>query len=218
MSAKLRVFVEPRERARAAAAFGRFLSRLEAEGERKMDAAVARLRSAADVARWQRRVRRKLHEILGDFPKRTPLRPRLAGRLERGDAIIEKVILESQPRYYVTANLYIPRGRGLPAPGVLVPCGHAAPGKGARLYREAGLGLAKKGYVALVYDPTGQGERSECYDPVKRRHVVHREVPQHHWTGKPCFLTGMTLAGYRTWDGLRCIDYLCSRREVDSVT
>jgi len=214
-STELRVFRNKKDRDRAAKAFDTFLRRHEAELERNLDAEIARLKSPADVQRWQRKVRRNLAELLGEFPKRTPLRPQTVGRIERSDVTIEKIIIESQPLYYVTANLYLPATHPLPAPAVLVPCGHAKLGKGYRLYRDAGIGLARKGYVALVYDPTGQGERSECYDPKTRRHVVHREVPQHHWTGKPCFLTGMTLAGYRTWDGIRCLDYLCARPEVD---
>ena len=212
----LDVFTSKREQAQARGAFGELLRRAEAERLRGVDARIAKLRSPADVRRWQRAVRRDLEEILGAFPPRTPLRPRVVGALERPGVLIEKILLESRPRYYVTANLYIPRGRPLPAPGILVPCGHAKRGKGYRLYRDAGIGLARKGYVAMVYDPTGQGERSECFDPETRRHRVHREVPQHHWTGKPTFLTGMTLAGWRTWDGVRCIDYLCGRKEVDA--
>ena len=210
------VFTNKKARARAAAALDELLRKAESEKERKIDAEIAKLKSPADVRRWQRNARKDLARILGEFPRRTPLRPRVVGRIDRNDILVEKVILESQPRYYVTANLYIPKGRPLPAPGVLVPCGHAKQGKGYRLYREAGIGLARKGYVAMVYDPTGQGERSECFDPKTRRHIVRREVPQHHYTGKPTFFTGMTLAGYRTWDGVRCLDYLCSRKEVDA--
>ena len=212
----LQVFTKKRESERARRAFGELLERAEAARLAEVDAKIARLDTPAAVRRWQRGVRAHLADILGDLPRRTPLHPRVVGRIERSDVIVEKVIFESQPRYYVTANLYIPTRHPLPAPGVLVPCGHAKLGKGYKLYREAGIGLARKGYVALVYDPTGQGERSECYDPRTRRHWVHREVPQHHYTGKPCVLTGMTLAGYRAWDGVRCIDYLTSRPEVDA--
>jgi cephalosporin-C deacetylase-like acetyl esterase len=212
----LKAFRSAREREGGRLAFGRLLERLEKEHFRKVDAEIARLRTPADVRRWQRRVRARLGEILGEFPERTPLRPRVVGRVRRPDVVVEKVIFESRPRYYVTADLYLPTGRPLPAPGILVPCGHVAEGKTGRTYRDAALCLARRGYVSMVYDPTGQGERSECYDRRRRRHLVHREVPQHHWTGKPAFLTGTTLAGYRTWDGLRALDYLCSRPEVNT--
>jgi cephalosporin-C deacetylase-like acetyl esterase len=232
MSSSLSAFVTPEERAQAAQAFGRFLAGQEVALAHQRDAAIARLRTPADVLRWQQRVRSRLSERLGDFPERTPLRPRVVGRIERPGFTVEKIILESRPRYYVTANLYLPKAalgraasplaaaarrglRALPAPAILIPCGHAPAGKTNRAYSEAGIALALKGYVALVFDPTGQGERSECIDPATGRHLVRLTVCQHHWTGKPCLLTDTTLAGYRTWDGIRCIDYLLTRPEVD---
>lgn len=244
MSLGLSAFATPEERAQA---FDRFLAGEEARRDRQLDAAVARLRTPADVSRWQDGVRRRLHELLGDFPERTPLRPRVVGRIERSDVIVEKIILESRPKYYVTANLYLPKagcarnpiarpslaeGRaarrqaaalqrcharelGRPAPAILIPCGHAPLGKGHLPYSQAGLFLARKGYVVMIFDPTGQGERSECINPATGRHRVRLTVCQHHWTGKPCLLTDTTLAGYRTWDGIRCLDYLETRSEID---
>jgi len=210
------VFETADQRKWATIAFEQFISRKEAELEKQIDNEISKLKSFEDVKKWQQHIRSQLNDILGEFPERTPLHPQIVGKIERTDIIVEKIIFESQPRYYVTANLYIPKKHPLPAPGILIPCGHAAQGKGFRLYRDAGIALARMGYVALVYDPTGQGERSECFDPKTRRHILSRTVSQHHWTGKPCFLTGMTLAGYRTWDGIRSLDYLCSRKEVDA--
>ena len=214
--ADLRVFETEEERESARTSFDRMLADREAEIERQLDAAVAALRTPEDVARWQQCIRENLADLLGEFPAKRPLRPCVVGKIERRDIVIEKVLIESRPRYYVTANLYIPRGKPLPAPGVLVPCGHTVQGKATNGYHSAGMGLALKGYVAMVYDPTGQGERSECYNPKTRRHIVHPEVPQHHYTGKPLYFTNLTLAGWRTWDGLRCVDYLASRGEVDA--
>jgi cephalosporin-C deacetylase-like acetyl esterase len=212
----LRVFVKAVDRERAREALPALLERAERAHLREVDAEIAQLRTPADVTRWQRRVRRRLADLLGEFPERTPLRAWTARTLERSEVLVELVIFESRPNYYVTANLFRPARLAARAPGVLVPCGHAKKGKGYKLYRDAGVGLARQGYVALVYDPTGQGERSECYHPKTRRHWVHREVPQHHYTGKPLFLTGQTLAGWRTWDGMRALDYLCGRDEVDA--
>lgn len=215
MSDPLSAFTTLVQRSRQAQAFDRFLAGIEKEQALRIDAATARVRTPTDVIRWQQRVRGRLSELLGDFPERTPLRPRVVGRIERPGVIVEKIILESRPRYYVTANLYRPRDKPSPAPGILIPCGHAPAGKAHRPYSEAGIVLALKGYVAMVFDPTGQGERSECIDPVTGRHLVRLTVCQHHWTGKPCLLTDTTLAGYRAWDGMRCIDYLLTRPEVD---
>lgn len=213
---KLNVFHGKKEREKGSRALDRFLAAAEAVRDRELDAEVARLKSPGDVRRWQARIRARIEDIFGALPKRTPLHARTVGKIELARVTIEKVIFESQPRYYVTANLYIPKNLSLPAPGILVPCGHDPLAKGLREYHKAGLGLALKGYISLVFDPTGQGERSECIDPETGRDLVKMCVCQHHWTGKPCCLTGMTLAGYRVWDGVRCVDYLLSRREVDA--
>ena len=70
----LRVFTNPAARARAVNAFDGLLKRLEAERDRAVDGAIAALRTAADVRRWQASVRRDLVDILGDLPaERTPL-------------------------------------------------------------------------------------------------------------------------------------------------
>lgn len=212
----LDVFTAQDEKAKAKAAFGLLLDRLEAEQDKLQDAEQSKLKTAADIRRWQLKQRRNLGELLGPFPERTPLRCKTTGVMERGRVRIEKLIFESRPRYYVTANLYVPLDVPLPAPGVVVTCGHVGAGKGCRMYREAAMGLALQGFVALIFDPTGEGERSECYDPDTGRHWVQREVSQHHWTGKPCFLTGTTLVGHRIWDGIRCLDLMCERQEVDS--
>jgi cephalosporin-C deacetylase-like acetyl esterase len=212
----LSVFVSKHDRELAKASVPDFLAAEEGERAEELDAQIATLKSSADVKRWQRKVRRGLDGILGPFPKRTPLHARVVGKIELDGLTIERVIFESQPKYYVTANVYIPKNYPTPAPAVLVPCGHTVQGKASSGYHSAGMGLALKGYVAMVYDPTGQGERSECINRKTGREFVHREVPQHHYTGKPTFFTGMSLAGYRTWDGVRCLDYLCARKEVDA--
>jgi cephalosporin-C deacetylase-like acetyl esterase len=211
----LAVFTAAEDRELARVAFPEFLAKREAEAAVELDAEIAQLASPADVRRFQRKARRKLADLLGPFPDRTALRPKTTGVVERSGVRIEKVLFESRPDYPVTANVYIPMRHPLPAPGVLLPCGHSKNGKAARGYHRAGMGLALKGYVAMIYDPTGQGERSECFD-ARRGNWVRREVPQHHYTGKPCFLTGLTLAGWRTWDGIRCLDYLCGRDDVDA--
>ncbi len=174
------------------------------------------LKTPPDWAARQRHVRDHLADYWGPFPPKTPLNARVVGVLDRPAMTIEKVIFESRPGYYVTANCYRPKGRAFPLPGVIFVCGHSEEGKGYHLYHECCLGLALKGYVVLAIDPTGQGERSEYFDPVTLKHLVPLTVAQHHQLGRPSFLVGMTLGGYRTWDAIRGVDYLVSRPEVDA--
>src|SRR5262245_29088331 len=68
---------------------------------------IAGVRTPDAAKSYQQDVRRLLDEVLGAWPERTPLHARLAGKLEAPDYRIEKVIFESRPRFYVTANVYV---------------------------------------------------------------------------------------------------------------
>lgn len=213
----LKLFERPDEQARARAMLPSFISTYGSEPLRKRrQAELDALKTREQWRARQRRARKRLAEFFGPFPARTPLNPRIVGKIDREKHVIEKLIFESQPSYYVTANFYVPKGRPLPAPGVIFTCGHAAEGKAAPLYHEACLGLVLKGYVVLALDPMGQGERSEYFDAATREHIVRLCVPQHHQLGRPAFLVGRTLSGHRTWDCIRAVDYLVSRPEVDA--
>jgi cephalosporin-C deacetylase-like acetyl esterase len=169
------------------------------------------------IEKWKARqddIRKNLSAYFGQFPDRTPLNPKITGKLEYEKYTIEKVIFESQPGFFVTANLYVPKGRQFPVPGVVFPLGHSDAGKSRDAYHMSGLGMVLKGYVVLVFDPIGQGERSEYIDE-KNDWLVHLGVDQHWYVGRPAFLANWTLSGLRTWDGIRAVDYLVSRPEVD---
>jgi len=189
-----------------------------------MEAAAAKLNEAreARLATFQtpddwagelRRIRSELDQYFGPFPERTPLNPKSYGRIERPEFTIEKITIESRPGFLVSTNLYLPARREGKVPGVLFCCGHSDEGKGYHLYHETCLGLVLKGYAVLAIDPMGQGERKEFFTPDGK---PIGPVPQHHQLGRPLFLAGQTLAGMRVWDGLRAVDYLASRPEVDA--
>ena len=77
---------------------------------------------------------------------------------------MDKLVFESLPRFYVTANLYVPAGAG-PFPAVLGVAGHSADSKAEDLYQHTWISLARRGFLVLAYDPPGQGERIEYLDP-----------------------------------------------------
>lgn len=171
------------------------------------------------LADWQMRKTHlliKYKEMLGEFPMKTPLNPQTTGIIERDDYIIEKIIFESRPQFYVTANLYVPKRGDFPAPGVVCPLGHWEKGKAEPQMQALFIGLAKKGYVVLTYDPIGQGERLQYYDAETGKSLVGGPVNEHTMAGNQCFLAGTHLAQYMVWDGIRAVDYLCSRPEVDA--
>ncbi len=160
---------------------------------------------------------RMLQTLGGAFPERTPLNARTVGVIERNGYKIEKVIFESQPKFYVTASLYVPtRGRA-PYPAILFPLGHEEGAKAHDTWQQVLGSFAQKGYVALAWDTVGQGERVQMYDADWGESKVRRSTTEHTIIGIQCLLTGDNLARYTIWDGMRALDYLLSRPEVDTT-
>src|SRR5258706_7891045 len=132
----------------------RFLDWMNQIAQQQLDrreAAVKAVQSVAQAEARKRWVRAKILELIGGLPDYNgPLNSRVTGRIERPRYVIEKVIFESLPQYFVTANLYRPRAQGK-YPAVLVPLGHWDTGKvaGDRIAAH----LALKGFVALASDP-----------------------------------------------------------------
>lgn len=190
--------------------FVRKVREAEEIGERRR----AALKSKADAEAYVQLVRQKIRESFGPFPERTPLNPRITGTVDRDAYTIENVIFESRPDFLVTANLYIPKGRDFPLPGVVGTCGHSTNGKCAEAYQSFAQGLARMGYVVLIYDPVSQGERFQYTDEnLKSR--IGPGVAEHLYEGNPQFLVDEFLGTWRAWDGVRALDYLLTRKEVD---
>jgi len=174
---------------------------------------VAALKTPEDVKKRQDELRAKFLEALGGFPEKTPLNPNVVGTLKGGGFAVEKVIYESRPGHHVTANVYIPDGKG-PFPGVLVPCGHSDNGKAAEAYQRACILMAKNGLAVLCYDPIGQGERSQLLT-ADGKPAIKGSTTEHTMVEVGALLVGWSTATFRIWDGIRSIDYLASRPEVD---
>jgi len=189
---------------------------LQAECGKQFDArrkAVAALKTPEDVKKRQETLRAKFIDALGGFPEKTPLNPRVVGTVKGEGFTVEKVIYESRPDHHVTANFYRPEGKG-PFPGVLMPCGHSENGKAAEAYQRVCILLAKNGLAVLTYDPIGQGERRQVLD-ADGKPAIKSMTTEHTMAGIGALLVGWSCASYRIWDGIRSIDYLASRPEVD---
>jgi cephalosporin-C deacetylase-like acetyl esterase len=170
----------------------------------------------ADLETLQKTLREKLLGMLGGLPSGQGIPPaRTLGQIEAEDYVIEKLVFESLPGYFVPALLYKPRQITGRVPGILSPCGHSAVGKAAAPYQILHLNLVKRGYVVLTYDPVGQGERSQFWDVQKKKSRFNLVCGEHAVLGNPLYLLGTNLARYRIADGLRALDYLAARPEVD---
>lgn len=173
------------------------------------------LRTKSDAEAYVLKVRAKIQLCFGPWPEKTPLNARITGTVKRKGYVIEKVIFESRPGFQVTANLYIPEGRKFPLPGVVGTCGHAADGKGGKTYQSYSQGLVKKGYIVLIFDPIGQGERVQYLTGNLKPRFGGSGVLEHYHIGNQMVPTGEKLSSWFTWDGIRALDYLLTRKEVD---
>ncbi|MCP5119100.1 MAG: hypothetical protein GY953_50510, partial [bacterium] len=194
-----------------------FLRGIAAEQLAQRRAAIARLQTPDSVRERQQYIRAKLLDFIGGLPSRhTPLNLRRTGTLERDGYRIEKIVYESLPNFYVTANLYIPTAGSGPYPAVLQPLGLSQTAKARGLYQSLSVGLASHGYVVLTYDPIGQGERTIFHDEQTKTSRVGSSTREHQMVGIQSLLAGESVARYRSRDGIRGIDLLASLPAVDT--
>jgi cephalosporin-C deacetylase-like acetyl esterase len=183
-----------------------------AERERR----IALLSTREEIEKRRRFIREKLLQAIGGLPDRTPLNPKVTGTLKRDGYRIEKIIFESEPSFYVTANLYLPETGRAPYPGILMPLGHESGGKAHEAWQRLAVTFAKNGFAILLYEPVGQGERVQLYDPDLGESKVRQATSEHTLAGTQCLLLGHSFARHVIWDGMRALDYLTSRPEIDS--
>ena len=194
----------------------RYLVRVANDARDRRKQIVNAITSRQGVLDRQRTIVAELWKMLGGPLERTPLNPRVTGIVERAGYRIEKVTYESRPRLYVTANLYVPSGGGR-RPAILGPLGHSTNGKAWPTYQRLFSNLARKGYIVLAYDPFGQGERIEYPGSKPGESTVARGgTGEHEYAGRRLVLLGANFSLFRAWDGIRGIDYLLTRPEVDA--
>ncbi len=145
---------------------------------------------------------------LSPMPAKSPLQATITGTLEGDGYIVDMLHYQSVPRLYVTGNLYRPSrveaGQRLPA--VLYVCGHSNCGRNGNktAYQSHGIWFARHGYICLTLDTLQLGEIAGIH------HGTYREG-RWWWHSR-----GYTPAGVECLNGIRGIDYLISRPDVDA--
>lgn len=178
---------------------------------------ISRLKTPESLRERGKLVRANLIRWMGGLPtERTPLRLQRTGVIEHDDYRVEKIVFESQPRFFVTANLYTPKTGTGPYPAVVQPTGHSVTAKARQLYQSLSIGLVKYGFVVLTYDPLGQGERRIFFDPDLQDSKVGGTTVEHQMVGVQSLLGGESLARQMVWDGIRAIDLVASLPQVDA--
>lgn len=182
--------------------------------EARNQATYASLQSQSDAEAYVKSVRDRIAECFGPMPEKTPLNAGVVKSLQRDKYRIENVIFESRPGFLVTGNLYLPMGKREPLPAVLGVCGHSTNGKAAEAYQSFSQSLARQGFVVFIIDPIGQGERLQYVNgSSKPRYPIG--TGEHIQMGNQQTLVGEFLGSWFAWDGIRGLDYLLSRPEVD---
>ena len=213
----------------------KYLDDIAAKDEAARRVEIAKIATRAQAEARQQEVRSRILGLMGGGFERTALNAKVTGSTEMEGFRIEKVVYESQPGFYVTALLYVPMSQGsgnreqgtagAKLPAIVMAPGHGAGGK-AGDYAMAAT-FARNGFVVLSYDPIGQGERLQYPDPKNETKVTagdpypgvslaQRPTGEHGEAGLQPTLIGDAVARYFAWDGVRAVDYLISRPEVDA--
>jgi hypothetical protein len=166
---------------------------------------------------YQSNVKKTLNDIVGPFPAKTPLNAHIIKTINKDFYRVENIVFESQPGFFVTSSMFLPGSlkKGSKAPAIIYCSGHSADGYRSAVYQHVILNLVKKGFIVFAFDPVGQGERMEYWDAAKGKSVFNGPTIEHSVPGSQLFITGSSLARYMIWDGIRAIDYLITRKEID---
>ena len=168
-----------------------------------------RYASHGTLEQWQERKQYMRKQILtaaglDPLPPKTPLNPRFVSRMERGDYVIENVLLETYPGYYLGGNLYRPLGRSGKFPGVLLAHGHAQNGRLENTTLASppsfGISMARQGYVVFSYDMVGWNDTKQTI---------------HEFGGPRETIWAFGPLGLQLWNSMRVLDFLQSLEEVD---
>jgi Acetyl xylan esterase (AXE1) len=174
----------------------------------------SQVKTAADLQRLRASLKQSVLDMIGGLPKdKTDLHASIVGTLPGRGFRIEKLIYQSLPGLYVTALVYVPENNAKVHPAVLVPAGHAANGK--IHYQELAQRLVLRGYLVISWDPVGQGERSQFWDAKAGNTRYNLICAEHAVMGNLAYLAGANLARWEIWDGMRAVDYLLARPDVD---
>ena len=72
---------------------------------------LSKIKSKSQAIQYKNSVEKKIKKCFGSFPSKTPLNAVVSKTLNFVDFTIECVKYESRPKFWVSANLYMPKKR-----------------------------------------------------------------------------------------------------------
>jgi len=192
-----------------------YLTSLARAAYEKRNHALSLLTGAAAIRQRQLWARETLWKLIGGQLERTPLKAQTTGTFDREAYRLEKIVYQSRPQLFISANLYVPASGKPPFPGVLFQMGHSPTGKAYPSYQKCCQALARLGYLVLAFDPMGQGERIGYPDASGNDTRLSSVDEEHTLPGRQMLLLGETATRYQLWDAIRSLDYLAAHQLVD---
>lgn len=193
-----------------------FIFRMQEELFARGETVRAQIQSVEELKSHNKSMRESFLRGLGGLPESAKeLDARVVRISDREEFTLETIVFCSRPRTYVTASLYLPKGISLPAPAILFVCGHTTEGRMDPNYQMVCQTLARAGLIVFAMDPTGQGERSNYYNPETGEYLIERGTADHDACGIPAAATGKFLERYFLRDEMRAVDYMLTRPEID---
>ena len=147
-----------------------------------------------------------IDDILADYRLKVTHR----GILDRDGYTIEKISYESYPGMYVPAVVWVPKDVKGKAPAAVSISGHTYCGSKAADYVQArDYNLVRRGFIVISYDYFG------CFERARRDACQPGVFGGEDHTNSLYSYTRRTPTGIEVLDGVRAIDYLYSRPDVD---
>jgi len=194
-----------------------YVYNLSSEAFKRGDLDRDNINNVADLKKRQEFVKDAFINSIGGLPNSdTPLNAKIIGTLHFDTYKIEKIIFNSRPDVYVTANMYIPNNITKPSATVMFVSGHHSKAKHQPEYQRVCQYLVNAGLIVFAQDPIGQGERYSYYDEALKSTIIPECCAEHDYAGFQCIALGQGLTRYFLHDIMRGIDYLCTRNEVDN--
>jgi len=175
-----------------------------------------RIETVEQFEQWREHVRRAFLDGIGGLPQANcPLEIDCRGELQVEGVTIRRLLYQSLPGWYVTANMYVPDELTTPSAAVLFVCGHHQQAATTPEYQNVCQHMARNGLVVLAIDPLGQGERLQYFDRELGQELIPASTHEHCYEGVQCWWLGQSLARYFLHDAMRGVDLLQSLPEVD---
>jgi len=183
----------------------------------------------AEALSWQIRTHEALSNVIGfqDLAQ-PPLDPQPIEVIDKGDYTREKVLLRTSPWSVMPVYILLPKERKKLLPVVMAFAGH---GYGVKdivglwedgeerdlpdgYHKDFGVALCRRGFAVAAPEISCFGERQSDFPYLDRAFGQEPPYTCHH-TATMAFHLGGSAVGLRVLDGMRLVDYLETRPEMD---